>query len=144
MGRYTSPWNALPAEARAKTLNEIRAAMDRTDVGERSNEGFSGQGWRIEPKWDAEPMPCISAAAIAFTSSRAIEPCLTNRYPEITTASVDRRSCSFITDGEIVTFQEDITRSLAKLQERMQVAHPSAVYSVEVPVWLYLFDLARP
>jgi bifunctional non-homologous end joining protein LigD len=49
-------------------------------------------------------------------------------------------AASFITDGEIVTFKNGIT-SFAKLQDRMQVAHPSPDLLRRVPVWLYLFDL---
>ena len=65
---------------------------------------------------------------------------LNDKYPEITTALDRQEAASFITDGEIVTFKNGIT-SFAKLQERMQVAHPSPDLLRRVPVWLYLFDL---
>jgi bifunctional non-homologous end joining protein LigD len=51
-----------------------------------------------------------------------------------------QETASFITDGEIVTFEGAIT-SFAKLQARMQVRHPSADLIRKVPVWFYLFDL---
>jgi ATP-dependent DNA ligase len=47
---------------------------------------------------------------------------------------------SFIADGEIVAFKQGLT-SFVKLEERMQVSHPSAELLGEVPVWFYLFDL---
>jgi len=46
----------------------------------------------------------------------------------------------FIANGEVVTFDAGVT-SFAKLQKRMQVAHPSPDLRRRVPVWLYLFDL---
>jgi ATP-dependent DNA ligase len=39
-----------------------------------------------------------------------------------------------------VAFKQGVTR-FVKLQERMQVEHPSAERVRRVPVWLYLFDL---
>jgi bifunctional non-homologous end joining protein LigD len=65
---------------------------------------------------------------------------LNERYPEVTAAFHRQRVDSFIADCEIVTFKDRIT-SFTKLQERMQVAHPSADLLRRVPVWLYLFDL---
>jgi DNA ligase D-like protein (predicted ligase) len=62
------------------------------------------------------------------------------KYPEITAAFQRQARESFIADGEIVTFNNEVT-SFAKLQQRMQVEHPSADLVRRVPVWLYLFDL---
>jgi bifunctional non-homologous end joining protein LigD len=65
---------------------------------------------------------------------------LNDKYPEIAAAFHQQETDSFIADGEIVTFKDGIT-SFAKLQERMQVEHPSADLVSRVPVCLYLFDL---
>jgi ATP-dependent DNA ligase len=43
-------------------------------------------------------------------------------------------------DGEIVTFENGVT-SFAKLQQRMQVEHPSAELRKRVPIMFYAFDL---
>jgi len=43
-------------------------------------------------------------------------------------------------DCEIVTFDGNVT-SFARLQQRMQVRHPSEELRRKVPVWIYVFDL---
>jgi DNA ligase D-like protein (predicted ligase) len=48
----------------------------------------------------------------------------------------------FLVDGEIVTFEGDIT-SFSRLQQRMQVRYPSEQLRRKVPVWIYLFDLVH-
>jgi bifunctional non-homologous end joining protein LigD len=65
---------------------------------------------------------------------------LNERYPEIAAALRRQDADSFIVDSEIVTFKGRLT-SFAKLQERMQVAHPSPELMRRIPVWFYLFDL---
>lgn len=65
---------------------------------------------------------------------------LNERYPEIVETFLGQPPVTFIADGEIVTFDGAVT-SFAKLQQRMQVAHPSPDLLRNVPVWLYLFDL---
>lgn len=62
------------------------------------------------------------------------------RYPETTASLHEQVTDSFIADGEIVAFKQGLT-SFVKLQERMQVRHPSAELLRKVPVWFYRFDL---
>jgi bifunctional non-homologous end joining protein LigD len=50
------------------------------------------------------------------------------------------RRLSFIADGEIVTFEDEITK-FAKLQEHMQVQHPSSDLVRRIPAYFCLFDL---
>ena len=104
-----------------------------------TEERFSRQGWLFEPKWDGERCLAFRRGGDLrlFSRNRIL---LNDKYPEITTALERQEAASFITDGEIVTFKNGIT-SFAKLQERMQVAHPSPDLLRRVPVWLYLFDL---
>ena len=104
-----------------------------------TEERFSRQGWLFEPKWDGERCLAFRRGGDLrlFSRNRIL---LNDKYPEITTALDRQEAASFITDGEIVTFKNGIT-SFAKLQERMQVAHPSPDLLRRVPVWLYLFDL---
>jgi hypothetical protein len=100
---------------------------------------FSRQGWLFEPKWDGE-------RCLAFRRGRNLNLFSRNRirlnekYPEVVEAICRQEAASFIADGEIVTFDGEIT-SFAKLQGRMQVAHPSADLIRKVPVWFYVFDL---
>jgi len=104
-----------------------------------TDERFSREGWLFEPKWDGE-------RCLAFRHGRDLNlfsrnhKRLNDKYPEITAAFHLQKADSFIADGEIVTFKNGIT-SFAKLQQRMQVEHPTADLLRKVPVWLYLFDL---
>ena len=104
-----------------------------------TDERFSREGWLFEPKWDGE-------RCLAFRRGRTLnlysrnQILLNERYPEIATALQRQPAASFIVDGEIVTFKGRLT-SFAKLQERMQVVHPSADLMRRVPVWFYVFDL---
>ena len=104
-----------------------------------TDERFSRQGWLFEPKWDGE-------RCLVFRRGRELNLLSRNRillnakYPEITLAFQQQAIPRFFADGEIVTFKNGIT-SFAKLQERMQIRHPSADLLRRVPVWLYLFDL---
>jgi bifunctional non-homologous end joining protein LigD len=102
-------------------------------------ERFSREGWLFEPKWDGERCLAFRHARDLNLFSRNHKR-LNDKYPEITAAFDRQKAESFIADGEIVTFKNGIT-SFAKLQQRMQVEHPSADLIRRVPVWLYLFDL---
>src|SRR5438874_9841360 len=65
---------------------------------------------------------------------------LNEKYPELVAAFESQEQESFIVDGEIVTFLGEVT-SFAKLQQRMQVQHPSAELRQKIPVCFYAFDL---
>ena len=139
MRRSASPWNRLPAEVRARLRNRPQPEWISPMLATLTEERFSRQGWLFEPKWDGERCLAFRRGGDLrlFSRNRIL---LNDKYPEITTALDRQEAASFITDGEIVTFKNGIT-SFAKLQERMQVAHPSPDLLRRVPVWLYLFDL---
>ncbi len=104
-----------------------------------TDKRFSREGWLFEPKWDGER--CLvfrRGRELSLFSRNRIR--LNEKYPEIVAAFHRQQLQFFIADGEIVTFKDGIT-SFAKLQERMQVPHPSTDLVRRVPVWLYLFDL---
>jgi bifunctional non-homologous end joining protein LigD len=104
-----------------------------------TDERFSREGWLFEPKWDGERCLAFRLGGDLRLFSRKRKR-LDAKYPEITAAFQRRARESFIADGEIVTFDNGVT-SFAKLQQRMQVEHPSPDLVRRVPVWLYLFDL---
>ena len=133
------PWNRLPAEVRARLRSRPQPEWIAPMLATRTEERFSRQGWLFEPKWDGERCLAFRRGGDLrlFSRNRIL---LNDKYPEITTALDRQEAASFITDGEIVTFKNGLT-SFAKLQERMQVAHPSPDLLRRVPVWLYLFDL---
>jgi bifunctional non-homologous end joining protein LigD len=131
--------NRLPAEAKAWLRRKPQPEWVAPMLATLTDERFSREGWLFEPKWDGER--CLAfrrgRELSLFSRNRIL---LNEKYPEITIAFDRQHIDSFITDGEIVTFKNGIT-SFAKLQERMQIEHPSADLLRRVPVWLYLFDL---
>jgi DNA ligase D-like protein (predicted ligase) len=100
---------------------------------------FSRDGWLFEPKLDG-------VRCLVFRKGRELQLYsrnlmrLNDKYPEIIAAFHQQERNSFIADGEIVAFKGRVT-SFTKLQQRMQVQHPSAELVRKVPAWLYLFDL---
>jgi bifunctional non-homologous end joining protein LigD len=134
-----SLFNRLPAEAKARLRRRPQPEWVAPMLATLTDERFSREGWLFEPKWDGER--CLvfrrGRELSLFSRNRIL---LNGKYPEITIAFDRQHSVSFIVDGEIVAFKNGVT-SFAKLQERMQIEHPSADLLRRVPVWLYLFDL---
>ena len=131
--------DGLSADAKARPRKGAQPKWVAPMSATLTDEVFSRQGWLFEPKWDGE-------RCLAFRRGRDLDLFSRNRirlnakYPEVVEAIYQQQATSFIADGEIVTFDGDIT-SFAKLQARMQVAHPPADLIRKVPVWFYLFDL---
>src|SRR3977135_4047978 len=131
--------DGLPAEAKARLRKGAQPIWVAPMLATLTDEVFSREGWLFEPKWDGE-------RCLAFRRGRDLNLFSRNRirlnekYPEVVDAMFRQKTTCFIADGEIVTFDDGIT-SFAKLQPRMQVAHPSTDLVRRVPVWFYLFDL---
>src|SRR3984893_2441410 len=129
----------LPAEAKSPRLRRAEPKWIARMLATLTDDRFSREGWLFEPKWDGERCLVFRRGRELSLFSRN-RMSLNEKYPELTTAFHRQQTDSFIADGEIVTFKDGIT-SFAKLQQRMQVEHPSADLLRRVPVWLYLFDL---
>src|SRR4030081_237572 len=131
--------DGLPADAKARCRKGAQPKWVAPMLATLTDEVFSRQGWLFEPKWDGE-------RCLAFRRGRDMNLFSRNRirldqeYPEVVESIFRQKTTCFIADGEIVTFDDGIT-SFAKLQPRMQVAHPSTDLVRRVPVWFYLFDL---
>jgi bifunctional non-homologous end joining protein LigD len=134
-----NPLDGLPAEAKARLRKRAQPRWVAPMLATLTDQRFSREGWMFEPKWDGE-------RCLAFRNGRGLnlfsrnQIRLNDRYPEITAALHEQTSDFFIADGEIVAFKQGLT-SFMKLQERMQVKHPSAELLRRVPVWFHLFDL---
>lgn len=102
-------------------------------------EPFSLEGWFFEPKLDGERCLALRDGAELRLFSRN-QKLLNEKYPELVTAFGKQKLQRFAVDGEIVTFDGGVT-SFSKLQQRMQVRHPSEELLRRIPVWIYLFDL---
>jgi DNA ligase D-like protein (predicted ligase) len=131
--------NRLPAEAKARLRRKPQPEWVAPMLATLTDERFSREGWLFEPKWDGERCLAFRRGRELSLLSRS-RILLNAKYPEITMALDRQHRDSFIADGEIVTFKNGIT-SFAKLQQRMQIEHPSADLLRRVPVWFYLFDL---
>jgi bifunctional non-homologous end joining protein LigD len=104
-----------------------------------TDKPFSREGWLFEPKLDGERCLVFRRGHDLDLFSRNRKR-LNQKYPEITAAFQREETAVFVIDAEIVAFEGHVT-SFAKLQQRMQVQHPTADLLRRVPVWLYLFDL---
>jgi DNA ligase D-like protein (predicted ligase) len=104
-----------------------------------TDERFSREGWVFEPKLDGERCLVFRRGRNLDLFSRN-QKRLNAKYPEVTAALAQQETRVFITDGEIVAFQDGVS-SFARLQQRMQIQQPTRDLMRRVPVWLYLFDL---
>jgi bifunctional non-homologous end joining protein LigD len=104
-----------------------------------ADQPFSREGWLFEPKLDGERCLVFRHPTTLELYSRNRK-LLNSKYPELIDPFGTQQSASFIMDGEIVTFESGVT-SFAKLQQRMQMPHPSDELRSRVPVWFYAFDL---
>jgi bifunctional non-homologous end joining protein LigD len=134
-----NPLHGLPAEVKARLRERAQPRWVAPMLATLTDERFSREGWLFEPKWDGERCLAFRSGGELnlFTRNRIR---LNEKYPELTAAFHRQRTDSFIADGEIVTFKDGIT-SFTKLQERMQVEHPSDELHRRDQVSLYLFDL---
>ena len=136
---HRDPLDALPATAKARLRKRAEPKWVAPMLATLTDERFSREGWLFEPKLDGQRCLVFRHGGDVRLFSRNRKP-LNETYPEITMVFQRQEMDSFITDGEIVAFKDGVT-SFAKLQQRMQVEHPSADLLRRVPVWLYLFDL---
>jgi DNA ligase D-like protein (predicted ligase) len=120
------------------------------------NEAFSDPDWIFERKLDGERALCVSANGQVRLRSRNDKD-LTSSYPELVEAlenleaspdamaptgseKVGPAAPSWIGDGEVVAFDDDVT-SFSRLQQRMQISDPERARDNPVTVYYYLFDL---
>jgi bifunctional non-homologous end joining protein LigD len=104
-----------------------------------TRDRFSDPAWFYERKLDGE-------RCLAFRDGDELRLMTRNRkivsstYPELVEAFMAQQADDFVLDGEVVAFSDGQTR-FAQLQQRMQVARPSAELLRTVPVQYYLFDV---
>jgi DNA ligase D-like protein (predicted ligase) len=134
-----NPLDRLPATARARLRKRPPPGWVAPMLATLTDQPFSREGWLFEPKLDGERCIVVRRGRELDILSRNRKN-LNQKYPEITAAFQRQKRTVFVADGEIVTFEGEVT-SFAKLQQRMQVQHPAADLLRRVPVWLYLFDL---
>lgn len=100
---------------------------------------FSDPGWLFERKFDGERCLVFRKEGRVRLMSRNRHR-LNEAYPEIEAAVGGLTVPDFVADGEIVAFEGEST-SFSRLQSRMQVTDREKARRIDVPVFLYLFDL---
>jgi bifunctional non-homologous end joining protein LigD len=104
-----------------------------------AEEPFSRRGWLFEPKLDGDRCLVFRRGSTVDLYSRNHKQ-LSTKYPELVAPFRKQKADCFVLDGEIVTFEGAVT-NFAKLQQRMQIQHPSAELRKRVRVWFYAFDV---
>ena len=129
----------LPPNVKVKLRRSARPKWVAPMLATLVDEPFSRAGWLFEPKLDGERCLALrSGRNIQLLSRNQKE--LNDKYPELLRAFRNQETERFAMDCEIVTFDGNVT-SFARLQQRMQVRHPSEELRRKVPVWIYVFDL---
>jgi len=104
-----------------------------------TDEYFSDPGWIYERKLDGVRCLVFKERGKVRILSRNKNR-LNTMYPELTEAVEALKADNFVSDGEIVTFDRELT-SFSRLQQRINVSSPDQALINNVPVFLYLFDL---
>lgn len=100
---------------------------------------FNDPEWIYERKLDGERCLILIRDNEPAIYSRN-EQKLNDTYPELIEALKEEKYPDLILDGEIVTFDGNVT-SFSKLQNRMKIKDPEEARKTKVKVNLYLFDL---
>ena len=132
-------FHELPPNVKAQLRRSAQPKWVAPMLATLVDEPFSRTGWLFEPKFDGERCLALRSAGNIQLLSRNQKQ-LNDKYPELVRAFRNQGTKRFAVDGEIVTFDGNAT-SFAKLQQRMQVRHPSDELRRKVPVWIYVFDL---
>jgi bifunctional non-homologous end joining protein LigD len=105
-----NPLIRLPAGVRVRLRKRAQPSWVSPMLATLTDQCFSRPGWLFEPKWDGE-------RCLAFRSGRDLNLFSRNRirlnakYPEVLEAICRQETTSFIADGEIVSFDGEITSS---------------------------------
>lgn len=121
----------LPPNVKVKLRRSAQPKWVAPMLATLVNEPFSRAGWLFEPKLDGERCLALRSGPDIQLLSRN-QKLLNDKYPELVRAFRDQGAERFAVDCEIVTFDGNIT-SFARLQQRMQVRHPSEELRRKVP-----------
>ncbi len=104
-----------------------------------SHDHFDDKDWIYERKWDGERALVFKKNGKATIYSRNKKK-LNDTYPELEEAFEKTREDNFIADGEICTFDGDVS-SFSKLQGRMQLKNREEAKKSSIKVYYYFIDL---
>ncbi len=128
----------LTAEQRQKAEQKSQPDWIGPTLAKLTHDHFSDAHWIYERKLDG-------VRCLIFAKEGKVRLLSRNRkeqneiYPELVTA-LEKQSLNFIADGEIVTFDGNLT-SFSTLQNRVNTHNPSQELIDRYPLYFYLFDL---
>src|ERR1039458_4162711 len=114
------------------SASKAKPAWFEPELATLTRDRFSDPAWMYERKLDGE-------RCLAFGEGDELRLMTRNRkmvsstYPELVEALMAQGAGDFVLDGEVVAFSDGQTR-FAQLQQRMQIARPSAELLRTVPV----------
>lgn len=104
-----------------------------------TDDRFSDPDWIYERKLDGERVLIFREGDRIRLMTRNRN-CVSETYPELVEALSGQPAADFIADGEVVTFDGNVS-SFSRLQGRMQIKDADRARASDIPVYLYLFDL---
>lgn len=150
-------WSALSG----RSLREIEAGQPARAVGPGGLEGarkapipaslepmlasligkpFSDPDWLFELKWDGmRVLAFVRDGALEFRSRRGR--IVTTQFPELAVLPQKLTAKQAIVDGEVVVLDGEGRPDFGAMQQRMNVANPSAALLAATPVVYYVFDI---
>ncbi len=126
---------SLPGARRSAMPNDI-APMLATLI----DKPFSDPGWLFELKWDGmRVLASVSGGSCELRSRRGRA--VTSQFPELERLPSLLSAKEAIVDGEAVVLDEEGRPDFGRMQERMNVADPTASLVAQNPIVYYIFDI---
>lgn len=135
-----APFDTLPEEAREALREADVPDWTSPMLATLTDDPFSDPDWIYERKLDGVRLLAFREAggkARLMTRNRKNR---NSAYPEIVDALDVLDVDDFVLDGEVVTFDGDVT-SFSSLQPRINLQDPDEARVTGIPVFLYTFDV---
>ena len=129
----------LSPELRKKLKKRTMPTFEKVMLATLTKNYFSDKEWIFERKLDGVRCLLFKNKSKHFAKSRN-DNSLSDTYPELTQAAAKFKVDQVILDGEIVTFDKNVS-SFEKLQPRIGVKNPSKELIKKVKIYLYVFDI---
>jgi len=132
-------FDSLSDDAREKLQAESQPGWTAPMLATLTDDHFSDPDWIYERKFDGIRCLVFRDGEGVRLMSRG-EKNMNDTWPELVD-DLERTACKdFVADGEIVTFDGDVT-SFQRLQQRSGIHDADEARASDIPVYLYLFDL---
>jgi DNA ligase D-like protein (predicted ligase) len=129
--------DTLSEEENSKLKRKSQPAFFNPMLATLTHDFFDDPKWIFERKLDGERALVFKKSDVLNIMSRNKKK-LNFRYPELVDVLKEAEH-DFVIDGEIVTFDGNIT-SFEKLQERMHVSTEKEAKESRVKIYYYIFD----